>query len=82
MSYWKSWRLAAAGYYQCRHCCDLIEQGASGFVVKPDVENLARYVVRRAADTCMGHAMGARGQATIELMYRSEAVRWPAPVAG
>ncbi len=53
---------------------DLIEHGASGFIAEPDVDDLARYVVRLAADADMRHAMGARAQATIERAHQSEQI--------
>lgn len=55
---------------------DIIEQGASGFFAEPDVDNLARYVVRLAVDADTRHAMEARAQATIERTYQFARQLW------
>lgn len=53
---------------------DVIEHGASGFIAKPQVDDLARYVVRLAADSGLRHAVGTRGQTKTQRAYRGEPI--------
>jgi glycosyltransferase involved in cell wall biosynthesis len=53
---------------------DIIQQGVTGFIIEPDVNELANHVVRLAADANLRRIMGAQARAVIEREFQADKI--------